>query len=86
MEIGYRVIFNPTTGTVLNNTLGEMSGQIQTDLRPETIEFIDLPYGYDENNFRTATRYHIDVNTRQIVVDEYYDIETGQFVVSNPFN
>lgn len=81
MLIGNRIIFNPETGTVLNFSLGEMSGGIEPDLRPETIDFIDLPFGYDENNFRYAIKYIVDVSTRQIVVLEYFDPETGQVVV-----
>lgn len=80
MNIGTRIIYNPYTGTVLNNSLYEMSGSIRDDLRPERIEFIDLPYGYNENNFKTAIEYHVDVETKTIVVDAYIDPVTGEII------
>lgn len=78
MEIGIRIIYDALTGKVLNGMLGEMSGDIQEGLRPEKIDFIDLPYGYEDNNFRQAASYHIDVtkaktNTiaERIIIDNY---------------
>lgn len=79
-QIGMRIIYNPYTGTVLNNALSEMNGNIQDDLRPDRIEFIDLPYGYDENHFRNATKIKVDVNTREVIVLEYWDPQAQQLV------
>lgn len=71
MEIGKRVIFDKNTGKVLNGTFEEMSGSIEDNLRPLEIDFIDLPYGYDKNNFKEAIKYHVNIETREIVIDEY---------------
>ena len=78
MEIGQRIIYDSQTGKVLNGMLGEMSGSIQEGLRPEKIDFIDLPFGYDDNNFRKAMTYRIDVSKsrtaplmERIVIDSY---------------
>jgi hypothetical protein len=57
MEIGVRIIFNPETGTVLNNSIGEMSGTIRNDLRPERIDFIDVYFDYSENHFNSVIDY-----------------------------
>lgn len=80
MDIGKRIIFNPITGTVLNYSLGEMSGDIQSDLRPSSIDFIDLPMGYSDNHFDTAVSYHVDPSTKQIVVTQYWDTTTNTIV------
>lgn len=83
MQIGTRIIYNPYTGTVLNNSLYQMEGDIRDDLRPDKIEFIDLPFGYNENHFDTAIQYHVDVETKSIVVDAYFDPEAGEIVYNN---
>ncbi|MGM0973425.1 MAG: hypothetical protein ACQEW2_10765 [Bacillota bacterium] len=80
MDIGRRIVFNPSTGTVLNGTLGEASGDIKDDLRPESIDFIDLPYGYNENNFALAVEYKVNLETRKIEIISYFDPQTGNVV------
>lgn len=67
MEIGKRIIFDKQTGKVLNGCLDEMSGSIQDGLRPPEIDFIDLQYG--DNTLEGVSTYHIDVETRKIVID-----------------
>ncbi|RJG26718.1 hypothetical protein [Paenibacillus thiaminolyticus] len=78
MEIGKRIIYDAETGKILNGALNEMEGDLQNGLRPEVIDFIDLPFGYNENNFRDADLYHIDVSNpktdppvKRIVIDSY---------------
>lgn len=78
MQIGKRIIFDPSNGKVLNGTLEEKQGDLQEGLRPDEIDFIDLPFGYDENNFKQAASYHIDVSkpkeapiAQRIVIAEY---------------
>lgn len=61
MNYGKRLIFDKVTGKVLNGTFDEMSGDLQEGLRPMEIDYIDLPYGYNENNFKEAIEYYIDV-------------------------
>ncbi|ACL19483.1 conserved hypothetical protein [Desulfitobacterium hafniense DCB-2] len=69
MEYGKRIIFDPSNGRVLNYCLEEMSGNLQEGLRPESIDFIDLPYG--DTTLRDVDAYHVDVQTRTVVVDSY---------------
>ena len=78
MQIGMRIIYDAATGKVLNGALGEMSGSIQEGLRPEKIEYLDLPFGYNDNNFRRAASYRIDVSkpktaliAERIVIDSF---------------
>lgn len=85
MEIGKRLIYNTETGFVLNNHLEEMSGELKDGLRFTSINYIDLPYGYNENNFKQAVMYHIDISklntndlTQIIVIDEYSSTVTAQ--------
>ncbi|MCY9532986.1 hypothetical protein M5X04_27120 [Paenibacillus alvei] len=78
MQIGIRIIYDAQTGRVLNGVLGEMSGDIQDGLRPGKIDFIDLPFGYNDNNFKKAASYHINATkskaapiVERIVIDRY---------------
>jgi len=60
MDYGLRIIYDAKTGKVLNGALHECTGH-QDGLRPQEIAFLDLPYGYNDNNFKEAIEYHIDV-------------------------
>ncbi|WP_291579574.1 hypothetical protein [Clostridium sp. UBA6640] len=60
MKYGIRLIYCRNTGKILNNTFGEMTGDLQEGLRPKEIDFIDLPYNYNDNNFKEAINYYID--------------------------
>lgn len=73
MEVGKRIIFNPNTGTVLNNCLEAMSGELAEDIRPEIIDFIDLPFG--DATLQDAETYHIDVVSKQVVVDSMIPLQ-----------
>lgn len=67
IQYGHRIIFDAETGKVLNGCLGEMSGELQEGLRPPKIDFLDLPFG--DTTLQDADQYHIDINTRTIVID-----------------
>jgi len=80
MQIGMRIIYDAQTGRVLNGMLGEMSGDIQDGLRPGKIDFIDLSFGYNDNNFKQAASYRINVSkpktapiVERIVIDSYIE-------------
>lgn len=75
MEYGKRIIFDKSTGKVLNYCLEEMAGDLQEGLRPLEMDFIDLPFGYNENNFKEAIEYHVDIETKEIVIDKYKEIQ-----------
>ncbi|MBU5227865.1 hypothetical protein KQI36_14620 [Clostridium senegalense] len=81
-EYGQRIIFDKKTGFILNGTFGKMRGEYLSDnLRPEEIDFIDLPYDYDDNNFNEAIEYHIDISKDKnitelkdlIIIDKYIE-------------
>ena len=87
MEYGRRLIYGKNTGIILNNCLGKMCGDLDERLRPVEIDYIDLPYNYNDNNFEDAIEYHINVtkdkNTNEIkdiiVIDRYIEhIETDE--------
>lgn len=61
MEYGIRLIYCKNTGKILNYCLREMQGDLQEGLRPLEIDYIDLPYDYNDNNFKKAIEYHVDV-------------------------
>ena len=67
MEYGKRIIYDKATGIILNNCLGEMSGDLQEGLRPLEIDYLDLAYG--DTTLREVLTYHIDVTTKTIVID-----------------
>ncbi|ABS41142.1 hypothetical protein [Clostridium botulinum] len=87
MQFGKRLIFDKNTGVILNNSFGEIITTSNIDLRPKEIDFIDLPYSYNENNFKNAIEYHIDIfknkNTSNlkdlIVITQYMErVETNE--------
>lgn len=61
LKMGLRLIYDTNTGKVLNNCLSEMVGAIEDTLRPKEMDYLDLPYGYNDNNFIEALDYHIDI-------------------------
>ncbi|BDB01700.1 hypothetical protein [Clostridium botulinum] len=75
---GYRIIFDKQKGTVINDYINA-EGYIPISHRPKEIDFLDLPYDYNENNFKEAIEYHIDVTKDKettdlkdlIVIDKY---------------
>lgn len=79
MQIGKRIIYDKNTGKILNYCLEEMAGDLQEGLRPLEVDYLDLPYGYNDNNFKDAISYHVDItkdkNTTElkdiIIITEY---------------
>ncbi|ASN68303.1 hypothetical protein 10S11_41 [uncultured Caudovirales phage] len=74
MEYGIRLIYCKNTGKILNNTFGEMQGDLQEGLRPKEIDYLDLPYGYNDNNFKDAVSYHIDVSKDKNKITKLSDL------------
>lgn len=74
-KIGHRLIYDKETGIILNGFLGERSssGSDLSIYRKMDAFFIDLPYGYNENKFREAIDYHIDI-TKDIKTTELKDL------------
>ncbi|MBN3411182.1 hypothetical protein [Clostridium botulinum] len=87
MQFGKRLIFDKNTGVILNNSFGEIVTTSNINLRPKEIDFIDLPYSYNENNFKNAIEYHIDISKNKsttdlkdlIVITQYMErVETNE--------
>ncbi|ACO85086.1 hypothetical protein [Clostridium botulinum] len=82
MQIEKRIIFNKVTGTVLNGCLEErydsgLTEKMINDLRPKEIDYLDLEYG--STILKNVDTYHIDVETKEIVIDKYKEhIETQE--------
>lgn len=68
MKYGVRLIYDKNTGRILNNVLN-MEGDIAEWTRPEEIDFVDLLYEYNDNNFKQAIEYHIDVSKDKETTD-----------------
>lgn len=73
--LGLRIIYNKQTGKILNGTLDErfdagLTPELASELRPsiENIGILDLPYG--DTRLKDVCRFHIDVMTNSIVIDE----------------
>ncbi|WP_425447720.1 hypothetical protein [Dethiothermospora halolimnae] len=79
MEYGIRLIYDKNTGKILNGTFSEMEGNVKEGLRPNKIDYLDLPFGYNDNNFKQAQKYRVDItknkNTTElknlIIIDEF---------------
>ncbi|WP_125153085.1 hypothetical protein [Clostridium rectalis] len=82
MEIGKRIIFNKSTGTVLNDCLEErfdsgLTDEMVDNLRPKEIDYIDMEYGNEI--LKNAIIYHVNVETKEIIIDKYREhIETQE--------
>lgn len=83
---GYRIIFDKQNGIVINDYINA-EGCVPISHRPREIDYIDLPYNYNENNFKEAIEYHVDISKDKestelkdlIVIDKYREhIETEE--------
>ncbi|MBI6873731.1 hypothetical protein [Clostridium aciditolerans] len=72
IEIGRRIIYDKLNGKVLVD-LGEMQGDVLPKEAIGGLDFIDLPYEQDSDKFSRVKKYHIDVNSKQVVFDELYE-------------
>ncbi|RXI46256.1 hypothetical protein DP145_06665 [Clostridium tetani] len=67
MYLGKMLIYNKETGNILNGCLKErfdsgLTEEMIKELRPNEVGVLKLPYDYDENNFKEALEYHIDIS------------------------
>lgn|GEM_PF-2990244 len=65
MNLGKRIIYDKNTGLVLNGYLEErfdngLTEEMLEQVRPLEIDYIDIPYKYNNNNFKDAINYYID--------------------------
>lgn len=78
MELGKRIIYDKNTGLILNGYLEErfdsgLTKEMIRQVRPLEIDFIDLPYNYNNNNFKDAISYYIDI-TKDKNITELKDL------------
>lgn len=64
---GKRIIYDKNTGKVLNGTFEEMEGELESNLRPLEIDFMDLPYS--DTTLLNVEQYHIE--NKKIIIDKY---------------
>lgn len=68
------LIYNKETGRILNNSLNErfdsgLTKEMIKELRPNEVGVLNLPYEYNENNFKQAIEYHIDISKNKETTD-----------------
>ncbi len=93
MKLGKRVIYDKSTGLVLNGYLEErfdsgLTEKMTKQVRSLEIDYIDLPYAYNDNNFKDAINYYIDTTKDKnktelkdlIVITEYIQKEETEEV------
>ena len=67
MKIGKRIYYNQYGKMILES--GQREGEIQPRIENEIISYIDLDF--DDNTLDNVLEYHIDIETKQIVIDKY---------------
>ncbi|WP_291563738.1 MULTISPECIES: hypothetical protein [unclassified Clostridium] len=88
MKLGKRIVYDKNTGLILNGYLEErfdsgLKVEMIKQVRPLEIDYLDLPYNYNDNNFKEAINYYIDTtkdkNTTElkdlIVITQYIQKE-----------
>lgn len=74
MYLGKMIVYNKETGLVLNDSFdkrqddGLTEGRIK-ELRPNEVGVLNLPYEYNDNNFKEALEYHIDISKNKNTTD-----------------
>lgn len=78
MDIGRRIIYDSTTGQIVD-ILGEMSGSDVTT-RPvwNGITYLDIPFGQDSDKYQRAIKMHVDIANKVVVFDQLADIPVDQ--------
>ncbi len=68
MNYGKRIIFDKQTGFIINKYIN-IEGDINKKCRPNEIDFIDV--AFNGTSLENAEEYHVDINTKEIVIDKY---------------
>lgn len=78
IQVGRRIIFDNTNGKIIFD-MGEMQGNVLPRENIGGLDYIDLPFDQDSDKFMRVKKYHIDVNTKQVIFDELYPaVETEE--------
>lgn len=72
MYTGRRILYNNKNGNIILD-FGEMRGSEQRE-SIEDLSFVDYEFGYKKEEFNNAIRYHIDVENKIPIFDEFKSI------------
>lgn len=79
---GKRLLYNKKNGQIINMHLNS-EGDIKEEFRPKEIDYIDLPFGYENEKLKNVEFYHIDISKDKnktnideiIIIDKYMEIK-----------
>ena len=74
MYLSKMIIYNKETGKILNYCTEErfdngLTEKTVKELRPNEVGVLNLPYDYNNNNFKEAIEYHIDISKDKETTD-----------------
>lgn len=73
-QIGKRIFYDELTGEVIFE-FGEMRGDAKEYAKYNKIIYKDYPYGYKKEEFERALKYHIDIETGNVVFNKLIEIK-----------
>ncbi|MBD8046742.1 hypothetical protein [Clostridium faecium] len=77
-EVGRRIFYDELTGKIIFE-FGEMRGDVEDYAKYNKINYKDYPYGYRKEEFERALKYHIDIETGEVIFDKFIEkIETEE--------
>ena len=71
-QIGRRIFYDEITGEVVFE-FGEMQGDPKEYEKYNKIVYKDYLYGYKKKEFETALKYHIDIETGEVIFDKFIE-------------
>lgn len=77
---GRRILFDSVTGSIIVDFGEVYACSDGSSIRPtiNAIDYVDLEYGYEKENFNKVKKYHIDPTTKKVVFDEFYQLCLSQ--------
>jgi len=77
-QIGKRIFYDELTGEVIFE-FGEMRGDAKEYAKYNKIIYKDYPYGYKKEEFERALKYHINIETGEVIFDKFIEkVETEE--------
>lgn len=77
-EVGRRIFYDELTGEIIFE-FGEMRGDVEDYAKCNKINYKDYPYGYRKEEFERALKYHINIETGEVIFDKFIEkIETEE--------
>ena len=82
---GKRFIYDKKNGQIINMHLSS-EGNIKSEYRPLEIDFIDLPFNYENEKLKNVELYHIDISKdknktnidKMIIIDKYREQQESE--------